>query len=172
MIIDQNRAVARIDAPQDKELAALNDKLNKTYIAYGSGGGEAQARQVAQDANARGMSSSALATRAASKATGFYSNESWDLVDAKKKGKKVEEMPAEALPAPMQKMGKAERVKFVEEKSKERAEIQAKIAKLSKERDAFIATESKKQAEEGEASLDEALIGSAKAQAEAEGFAF
>ncbi len=165
MTIDQNRAVVRIDAPQDKELAELNGALNKTYVGYGRKGGEAVARQAAQDKNAAGMSMGALSTRAASKASAFYDNEDWDLVDAKKKGKKLEELKPAELPEEMQAMDPKERDEFVEKKSKERAEIQAKIAKLAKDREAFVQAESKKRAETAGKTLDDALIESAKAQA-------
>lgn len=172
LTIDQNRAIARVDAPQDAELAKLNDALNKTYIGYGPQGGEAMARQAAQDKNAQGMSTGSLATRAAAKASAQYNNSDWDLVDAKKEGKKVADMPAAALPAPMQAMKPAEREAFVEEKSKERAELQAKIAKLAKDRDAFVSAEMKKQAEKGGKAMDEAVIESATSKAKAANYEF
>ena len=169
IVIDQNRAVARIDAPQDKEIAKLNDALNGTYIGYGRQGGEAMARQAAQDKNAAGMSASSLATRAASKSGGYYDNSGWDIVDAKKKGKAVEK---EALPPELQKMDEAEREKFVEGKAKERAEIQAKISKLAQEREQFVQAEMKKKAEAGSKTMDDALIESAKSQATKQAFSF
>lgn len=172
LFIDQNRAVARVDAPQDAQLAALSAKLNDTYVAYGAGGKAAVARQEAQDKNAEGMSASAASTRAAAKASAFYDNSGWDLVDAKKKGAKVADMPAEALPAPMQKMDAKEREKYVEEKSKERAELQAQIAKLSQERDAYVQSELKKRAKDAPKTMDDALIESAKAQAAKAAYSF
>lgn len=172
LFIDQNRAVARVDAPQDAQLAALSAKLNNTYIAYGAGGKAAVARQEAQDKNAEGMSASAASTRAAAKASAFYDNSGWDLVDAKKKGAKVADMPTEALPAPMQKMDAKEREKYVEEKSKERAELQAQISKLSQERDAYVQNELKKRATDSTKTMDDALIESAKSQAEKADYSF
>lgn len=172
LFIDQNRTVARVDAPQDAQLATLSAKLNKTYVAYGAGGGAAMARQQAQDKNAEGMSASAASTRAAAKASAFYDNSGWDLVDAKKKGGKVADMPAAALPAEMQKMDAKEREAYVEEKAKERAELQAQIAKLSKERDAYVQNEMKKRASDASKTMDDALIESAKAQAEKLDYSF
>jgi len=165
LFIDQNRAVARVDAPQDAELANLSQQLNKTYIAYGAGGKQAMARQEEQDKNAQGMSASAASTRAKAKASAFYDNSGWDLVDAKKEGKKVADMPVAALPVEMQKMDAKEREAYVEEKSKERAELQAKIARLSREREEYVQNELKKRASEGGKTMDDALIESAKAQA-------
>ncbi len=171
LAIDQNRVVARVDAPQDKELARLSGDLNKTYVGYGAEGGAAMARQAAQDQNALGMSAGSGATRAASKASAHYSNEDWDLVDAKKKGK-LDAIPAAAMPEPMRKMSPDERKAFVDGKEKERAEIQAKIVKLSGDRDAFVASEMKKKAAEGGKTLDDALIEATKAQATKQAFSF
>jgi hypothetical protein len=45
LIIDQNRAVVSIEAPQDKEIAKLGVEINKTYLAFGRAGGEGAKRQ-------------------------------------------------------------------------------------------------------------------------------
>ncbi|GMU62176.1 MAG: hypothetical protein AMXMBFR34_39390 [Myxococcaceae bacterium] len=172
LFIDQNRAVARVDAPQDAQLAVLSAKMNKTYIAYGAGGKAAEARQEAQDRNAQGMSAGAASTRAAAKASAMYDNSGWDLVDAKKKGESIADMPAAALPAEMQKMDAKQREAFVAEKAKERAEIQAEIAKLSKERDEFVQNELKKRAKDGSKTMDDALLESARGQAEKANYTF
>lgn len=172
LTIDQNRAVVRIDAPQDQELAKLNEQLNQTYIGYGPRGEEAQARQVMQDKNAMGMSAGSMATRAAAKASVAYKNDDWDLVDAKEAGKKASDMPAAALPEPMKAMKPAERDAFVEKKAKERTELQAKIAKLAKDREQYVSAEMKKKAESGGKAMDEAVIESATKKARAAAFAF
>ncbi|MEW5743691.1 MAG: vWA domain-containing protein [Myxococcota bacterium] len=172
LFIDQNRTVARVDAPQDAQLAALSAKLNQTYIAYGAAGKAAVARQEAQDKNAQAMSASAASTRAAAKASAMYDNAGWDLVDAKKKGESIATMPAAALPPEMQKMDPKEREAFVEQKAKERAEIQAQIAKLSKERDEYVQAELKKRARDATKTMDDALLESAKAQAEKMDYSF
>lgn len=171
LTIDQNRAVVRIDAPQDAELAKLNGQLNKTYLGYGARGGESAARQAEQDKNASSLSAGAMATRAAAKASALYDNSEWDLVDAKKAGRKLEEIPAEALPQPMQAMKPIERQAFVEAKEQERAALQAQIAKLAKDRDSYVQAELKKKAPAGKA-VDDAVIESAKKEAEARNFSF
>lgn len=53
MNIDQNRKVIDVKAPQDKKIMELNEKLNSTYVAYGSGGSEGKERQIAQDKMAK-----------------------------------------------------------------------------------------------------------------------
>jgi hypothetical protein len=173
LFIDQNRAVARVDAPQDAELVRLSGELNKTYIAYGGANGVAAAtRQITQDQNAAKASPSSAAGRAKSKASAAYTNSTWDLVDAKKEGASVGKMPVAELPAQMQAMSAPEREKFVEEKSKARAELQAQIAKVSAERDAFVTTELKKVATSGPKTMDDALLESAKDQAKKKAFSF
>jgi hypothetical protein len=172
LFIDQNRAVARVDAPQDAQLAALSAKLNKTYIALGAAGRAAMARQEAQDKNAQAMSAAAMATRARAKASAVYDNAEWDLIDAKKKGVSVASVPVEALPAELQQMDAQQREAYVAEKERERAEIQAQIAKLSKERDEYVQRELKRRAQDATRTLDDALIESAKAQAEKAAYTF
>ena len=121
-------------------------QLNKTYLPYGKMGQAGQARQSAQDANAGNSSQSVLATRSVSKGNAFYCNDAWDLVDAIKNGKcKLEDLKTEDLPEDMRKLDQAGRKAKVDEARKQRAEIQAKILKLNKEREAFLAAERKKQ---------------------------
>ncbi len=165
LFIDSNRVVARVDAPQDAELARLSGELNKTYVGYGRRGAEAAARQEKQDKNAAGMSGGSLSTRAAAKASAMYVNSDWDLVDAKKEGKKLGEIAPDALPAEMRGMNEQEREAFVAQKAKDRAALQGKITKLAAERDAFVASELKKKAKDSSKTMDEALLESAKAQA-------
>ncbi len=171
LFIDSNRAVARVDAPQDAELARLSGELNKTYIGYGGKGKAAVARQEAQDKNAMGMSASSGSTRAAAKASANYRNGDWDLVDAKKEGKPMASVPVAELPAEMQKMDEKERDAFVEKKAEERKQLQAQIQKLSTARDAYVADELKKRAKDGAKTMDDALIDSARSQAQKADFA-
>jgi hypothetical protein len=172
LTIDQNKAIAQINAPQDAEIARLGNELNKTYVGYGSDAPEAARRQDAQDKAAMGMSLGSGTARAVTKSSAQYDNSNWDLVDAKKKGADVAKMPAAALPAPMQAMKPAERVEFVEKKAKERAAIQERITKLNTERESFVKAEEKKNVGKKEATLDTALLESAKAQGEKADFAF
>jgi hypothetical protein len=122
--------------------------------------------------NARGMSASSASTRAAAKASPMYKNDSWDLVDAKKEGKPMAAVPVEELPPEMQKLNEKERDEFVANKAKERAEIQSKISKLNAEREQYVQSELKKRAKDGAKTMDDALIESAKGQAEKAAFSF
>ena len=175
MAIDQNRAVAAVAAPQDKELAELGVKLNNTYCAYGSADKQRESaeRQVAQDSNAAAAAPGALSSRAQFKASAQYRNADWDLVDALKENKvKLEDLKPEQLPENLRKLSKDELAKHVAEKATERKALQEKIQALSKARDSYLAEANKKQAGEAGDSLDKAIIESTRKQAEKKNFKF
>jgi hypothetical protein len=126
---------------------------------------------MAQDENAVKAGSSVAAARAVTKSSVMYSAEEWDLVDAKKKGKKVSEMPAEALPAPVAALPPEKRDDYVEKKAKERTQIQKRIGELNAEREKYIRTErSKKPA--GSKDVYDALGTSITTQGKAAGLAW
>ena len=166
MNIDQNRAIAHITAPQDKEIARLSAELNTTYLGYGHAGRQAAARQVEQDAEAEKLSVSVLAQRAAFKSSVQYRSSSWDLVDAVKEGKVdlSKAKPAE-LPENMRKMTPEQRKVHVAGKAKERARIQEAITKLHGERKQYVAEQRKKLGGSQANSLDTVLIESLRQQA-------
>lgn len=171
--IDQNRRAPVIDCPQDKEIARLNEELNSTYLAYGSEGGFRQDMQVAQDRNAAAAAPGVAAERAATKASEVYRNASWDLVDAVKDGDvKLEEMKEEDLPEQLKGKSVVERARIVAKNQAARERTQRQIQELAKEREAYLAAELAKLPEQSEASLDEAVLNSVRAQAIKVGYAF
>lgn len=175
LVINQDKAVAHVTAPQDKEIAELGTKLNTTYLAYGSNGTVGREKQAAADAAAESKAASGAANqRAIAKAGKNYSNESWDLVDAVKDGKKkLAEIPKEELPAPMRSMTPAEREAYLTKITAERAAIQQKILTLNKAREGYVAAELKKQAAaKGEKTLDQAIIETTRTQAATKGYTF
>jgi hypothetical protein len=169
--IDQNHTVA-IATPMDEELNRLSGELNKTYIAYGSEGGRRAANQMAQDKNAQGAGGMVAASRAVAKSSALYTNEEWDLVDAKKKGKKIAEMPAAALPPAVAAMPAEKREEFVAGKAKDREKLQQQIAAVNAKREAYIKSERAKKAKPGAKALDDALGESIRSEAVSSGFAF
>ncbi len=176
LVIDHDRVAADVPAPQDAELARLNDALNATYIPYGAQGAAMQQRQNAQDANAKKLSPSSVSTRARSKASGLYKNAGWDLVDAAREGKvKVEALDAGELPPEVRKLGPAERRAYVEQKGEQRAALQRQIAAASQARAAFLAKEQAKIAKAARGStdtLDSAMIKAVRAQAKKRRYTF
>jgi hypothetical protein len=162
-------AVADISTPMDKELAALNEDLNDTYVAFGPNGVASQENQIEQDSVVGLMSAPAMASRTATKASHLYNNESWDLVDAVKSGKSLEEVAKKDLPAEMQEMEAEERTTYVEQKMKKREEIQRRIQALAGERRDFIR---KERADSDEKGLDEVIQAGLQSLAEEKGFTF
>ncbi len=171
LCINQNQKAIEISAPQDDAIVKLSAELNDTYIAYGSRGRESKKNQVVQDGNSRMISSSNLAQRAATKSSKFYRNESWDVVDAMKDGKKLDEFKESDLPEVMRKMNKKERKAYVEGNAKKRQEIQTQIQTLNDARKKYVADEIKKLAG-ADKSLGSAMIKAVRKQAESRKFKF
>ncbi len=168
--IDQNRVVARIDAPQDKQLLKLSGELNKTYIPFGRHGKQGEERQLQQDRNASGVSKSSALQRAVTKGNRYYDNSLWCLADAYTKGKvKIERVKASDLPEIMRKMTMKERKAYVQKKLDERAKLQKQINELKSARDKYVAAKrrdlSKNDKKKGADGLESALIKSLRSQA-------
>ena len=174
MIIDQDKAVAHIDAPQDKEISKLSTELNKTYLGYGKARQASAENQNRADKDAfANAKAGAEISRAVTKASVNYSNTSWDLVDAMRE-KKIDlaEIPVADLPVEMQSLALADRTEYVGKAAKERAEIQSQILVLNQQREAYVAEAQKKQAASGGQTLDEALVETTRSQASAQGYKF
>ncbi len=175
MSIDSNIQVVHIDAPQDQEIAALNIKLNETYIAYGSEGEKSKSRQQEQDKNSSTISAGLLAKRAASKISSFYNNKSWDLVDAMEEGEVDEaalaDMDQASLPEPMKTMTDQQKKDYVDAKATERKTIKQQISQLSKSRESYVAEKQREQVAAAP-SMSDALTGAIRKQAEQKHFVF
>lgn len=173
LVIDQNRAVVSIEAPQDKEIAKLGAELNQTYLAFGRSGMAGAKRQAVQDANVATLApaSGAVVQRSLAKASANYVNSSWDLVDAAKdKEFEVAKLKSEELPAEMQKMNTEERKAYIEKNSQERAQLQTKINQLNAEREKFVAARMKEVG--GANTLDAVVISAIHEQGEKRNFKF
>ncbi|MGC4015756.1 MAG: VWA domain-containing protein [Luteolibacter sp.] len=174
MVINQDRAVVSISAPQDKQISDLGIELNKTYLGYGKErvGGAARQQEADGDAAANAKSGAGV-NRAVTKAGGNYRNGSWDLVDATRDKAVDPAKIADAdLPEAMRGMKPEDRAAYIEKAAKERAAIQEKIIALNREREAFVAEEMKKQATKGDKTLDEALVETTREQAGTRGYTF
>ncbi len=138
--ISTDQVVVDVETPFDDQIAKLSEDLNGTYIAYGAGGAEAARRQEAMDSSSRKLGVANATTRARTKASAYYSNAGWDLVDAKEqKAVDLATIKKEDLPEPMREMDTEQRKVYVEGKAKERTALQTQIAELSVKRDAFVA---------------------------------
>ena len=171
MNIDQNAEMVYVQAPQDDEIIKLGQELNKTYLAFGTKGGEYKTRQNEQDANSMGVSSEVMVNRSVTKSGSQYKNSTWDLVDAKKEGKlKVDELKDEELPDEMKKMSVDERKSYIDKKTKERETIQNKINKLNDERSKYVAQ--KMLENKNNNTLDAVMIKTIREQAKQKNYSF
>ncbi len=164
MSINHNSKTVYIPTPYDDQIDALNERLNNTYIYYGTTGESKKRNQATQDSNAESYGKANKVERAVSKSSGAYSNSSWDLVDADKKDDKaIEKAATENLPQEMRTMNVEQRKSYVKQKSDERAQIQSEIQKLNAQRKTY--QEQHKPAEANDASLDGTMIKSIRTQA-------
>ncbi len=174
LIIDSDKAVVHIEAPQDAEIVRLNERLNKTYLAYGRGGAAGAASQMEQDANAAAKAGAGAAVqRTVAKASVNYSNARWDLVDAQaEEGFDWANLRDEDLPEGLRGLDNTAREKKIGEMRAERAAVQKQIAELNAEREKFVAAKMK-EAGEGEAdTLDAVMTKTVRAQAAKKGYQF
>lgn len=175
MSIDANQQVVHVVAPQDAKIAELNTKLNETYVPYGNKGAEKLNRQLQQDEQSSRISAGLLAKRAESKSSDFYSNSSWDLVDALDDGEvseaSLEQLEAEALPEPMKELTAPEKMDYLRDKAQAREKIKQEIAELGRLRAAFV-DEVKRDLVAASPSMSDALTSAVKKQAQEKDFSF
>ena len=139
MSIEQNTRTVYVPTPYDGQIAALNDKLNATYVYYGASGESRKEQQIVQDKNAASYGLANVAERSFCKSSHAYKNASWDLVDAAKDNDKViTETKTDDLPTEMRTMSIEQRKVYIGQKSAERTNIQAGIQSLNKKRQEYI----------------------------------
>lgn len=163
-----------IPTPYDKELVALNNALNDTYIPYGTAGAVGKANQLAQDSNSAAVGGMAnAAARAQAKGGGLYNNRGWDLVDAsREKDFDWSKVKDEDLPTNLRGKTLAERQQLVAQSAKKRADLQTQIGALGRKRDEYLVAEIKKQNLNTNNAFDEAVRRTIIEQGNARGFVF
>lgn len=162
MAINHNQATVHVASPYDDKILELNEKLNRTYVAYGSTGRKKMEMQAEQDSNARSYNKANAVSRTVSKSSRLYKNSSWDLVDAEKEDDfSYDQLKEEQLPKELKGKSKAEIKSYVEKKRKERETLQKAIAELNIKRQGYIESKTK----DSDNGLENALIKAIKAQA-------
>jgi len=168
--IAQSGNMAVIATPMDAELAELNRKVGGTLVAYG---GEVtrstvRAKQIAAESAAPAVAADRLSFNAT---LGVAVQGEGELLDSLANGKvKLETLKKDQLPTEFQKLSDADLKDEIEKKQKERKELQAKVQKLSKERQDYIDAERKRQAAAGKAdSFDEKVAQAIRTQAAKKG---
>jgi hypothetical protein len=172
--IAQGGGMVAIATPVDDELARLNRDLTATALAYGSDEHKRELASKLEGAAAAPPSVVAERLSYLKKAGGRLNSGRSDLADAVKQGLvKVGELSAKLLPGEMQAMAPEEREAFVQQKIEEREAIQGRIDTLTKDRDAYVRTETERLRSSGKADgFDEKLLGTIRAQAAAAGIAY
>lgn len=164
MAINQNKATTYVTTPYDDQILKLNQKLNQTYIAYGSAGKSKIKQQEIQDDNAMNYSSANAVSRTVSKSSHLYKNSTWDLVDAEKeKDFSYEKIEDDDLPNELKGKSESEIKAYVSKKREEREHIQNSIQSLNNQRRKYLAEQEK----DSENRLDNAMIKAIKTQAKA-----
>jgi Mg-chelatase subunit ChlD len=171
--IAQSGGMVAMATPMDAELATLNRKLGGTLVAYG---GEIARRAVAaKQLASEAAPAAAMADRLAfNMKAGVAVQGDGELLDSLASGKlKLAEVKKDELPVEMQKLSEAELKTAVEKKQKERADLQAQIAKLGKQREQYLAQERQRLATAGKAdSFDEKVGEAIRSQAAKKGIEY
>lgn len=172
--IDQDTGTVVVATPYDKKLLELNEKLNKTYVAYGGKKGQAsRAKQAEVDQLNVQVGAPAAAERVAAKSSVLYRNAGWDVVDAVQENKlDLKTAKPETLPVEMQKMTPKEREEYVKKLTADRVAVQKEIQELSVKRDAYQKAEMEKQGLDESKSFDANLRKAIRAQGEKQGMTF
>lgn len=162
MAINHNHATVHVASPYDDDILHLNNRLNKTYIAYGQYGSKKIALQEEQDDNAQGYSEANAVSRAVSKSSHLYKNSTWDLVDASKdEDFDYEKLDATSLPKELRGKSQSEIKSYIAQKDMERSKIHKQIQSLNSKRKLYI----REQQKENDNGLENAMINAIKDQA-------
>lgn len=151
--INADAKIEEIPTPYDSILYALNNKLNGTYLAYGSGGAGKLAMQSEVDKMNYASNKTAAAKRVAVKGkANLYRNDSWDLVDGyASNGVKDEKaffknLDRQTLADSLRHKSDAEIKQIITVKQQERSAVQKEIETVNTQRENYIAEQKKKNA--------------------------
>jgi hypothetical protein len=171
--IAQDGGVQAITSPYDDQLGELARKLGGTYLAYGGGAGAAgetyrdhlNAEAVSIESKVEASAKpAARADRAANKAMNSMAYVG-DLLQSIENGSvKLETVKDEDLPSDLRKLSPEARKQEIEKRLAARRELRAQIVTLSKQRDAYIAAERKKQTGGKQSGFDAAVAQALKEQ--------
>ncbi len=165
--IDHNAKQAYVASPHDDEIEQLSSQLNGTYIGFGYRAEAALDNQVRQDNNSLSAGRTSSLARAMSKTSAMYSNPQWDLVDAVEDG--TVDLPTfdhSTLMPEYADLSPDELEKTVKKARATREGLKKSLRELQDKRQAYVADA---KSQEGQR-LDNAIIDSISAQAQAAGF--
>jgi hypothetical protein len=168
--INQDKAVATVSTPYDKQIAELGVKLQDTYVFVGREAKALEENQKRQDANAKKLGGGTATERAITKATGLYRFRE-DLVERAQKNEKLEldKLADAELPDVLKRLPADEREKHIKELAAKRGAIQKEILDLNRQRETFLRDAARPGAAGAAAGLDDALRGAIRDQAKGKG---
>ena len=167
--INQNGGMLAVKTPMDDRLRELNTRLSETAVYYGADKDRHAAEERAE--TNRGMAPELQAESARYRALSGYVD-SADIVTQVGRGTRVEDLPATALPAPMQAMGQAERRAYIEEKKAERERITHEVMEVSKKRDEYLKSAAPRAAPGAPAAFDDEVKDTVAKQAKSYGIEY
>ena len=147
--INSNEKIDYIETPYDAKIQEQNNKLNSTYVGFGSQATYNFSNQMVQDKNAISVNSAVSSERIIVKSKkAAYNNASWDAVDAIQADSTfLQKVKEDDLPSELKGKTTLEQEKYIQEKAAERSKIQEEIGRLAKEREAYIQAEKAKGAQ-------------------------
>jgi hypothetical protein len=144
--INQDFKEEYIPSPYDSTLVVLNNRLNTTYLNYGTAGEKYLQSLAATDLLLVKSDSMAFNRRIAVKANSkLYSNAAWDLVDGYTNNKDfLKTLDKSDLPDSLRNKSTEQLEKIIKAKSAERSDLQKQITEISNRRDSYVAAEQKR----------------------------
>lgn len=162
--IGQGGGIQVVSTPMDAELASLNVEVGRTILAYGSEPARkaVKAKQVRAE-EAAAAAPSAVADRLAfNAATGKVVQGGGDLLDSLRSGAvSLDRVETKDLPAELQPLDPEARRAYLKRVEADRNRIQARIAELSRQRQAFLDDEAKRRAAAGGGDSFDGKVGEA-----------
>ena len=156
--IDQNGGMPAQVTPVDAELARLNQELASTVVAGGSVVERSKANEVLAARKAMPAPAAAEAAGYFAKAESLASHDLVSLPEARQR----QELKGKDAPAELAGKSDVEALGYLKAQKEKRAQIQGRIDKLSKERDAQLAAGAKD-------AFDEKVVQALKDRAAAQG---
>ena len=168
MNIDSDIETIAIATPYDDQIDSLNERLNKTYIHYGTNGSQMKSKQITQDENQEMYSKANKVSRIMSKSSKVYKNGSWDLLDAYSSDSAIiGNLDKSTLPDSLQTLKDEELKVVVTQNALEREKIKQNITQLGAQRSYYISTNAPTA---GENTLGDQMIKSIRIEAQKNGF--
>jgi len=142
--INSDQALTYVATPYDSLIQSSNFKLNGTYVSYGFSGSLKKNKQQREDDNAGSVNEAVMVERATTKASSYYWNGDWDLVDAVAADSTILlRLKPEDRTDELKGKTDEEIKKLVEDKTQERKRIQQEISELNSKRLAYIEEQTK-----------------------------